>query len=268
MISIITPTFNSGKTIARNVNSVIAQTYKEFEHIIIDNASTDETISRIKSLYQKNGLTEKLTIISEKDNGISDAFNKGIKASKGEIIAILNGDDEYFDDSIFNRVNQAFSSDGILIVHGDVNFIDSIHGSNRRGPLPDTATGGILFNHPTMFIKRQLYDKTGLYDTNFRISMDYELYCRISKAFINVGGICKYIPEVPITIMHAGGVSWNQEINSVNEIKKALKLNGYWNFNGRKFYFLRAFRTKLKGLLTSLNLNFILKLWRNFKWRK
>ena len=56
-------------------------------------------------------------------------------------------------------------------------------------------------------------------------------------------------PEIPIAVMHAGGVSWNQEINSVNEIKKALKLHGYWNFSGKKFYFLRVFRTKIKGLL-------------------
>jgi len=118
-----------------------------------------------------------------------------------------------------------------------------------------------------MFIRRQLYDKTGLYDTNFRISMDFELYCRISKSFNNVESIHEYIREVPIVIMNAGGVSWNLEMNSIIEIKKALMLHNYWNFNGKKFFFLRAFKTKFKGLLTVLNLNFIIKLWRNFKWR-
>ena len=104
MISIITPTFNSSNTITKNIQSVIAQSFKEFEHIIVDNASTDDTITKIESLYKEFGLFEKLKIISKKDNGISDAFNKGIQASKGEIIAILNGDDEYFDNSIFERV--------------------------------------------------------------------------------------------------------------------------------------------------------------------
>lgn len=265
MISIITATYNSVNTITRNVQSIINQNFSDFEHIIIDNLSTDDTLTKIKDIYQNRGLIEKLKIISEKDNGISDAFNKGIIASKGEIIAILNSDDQYFDNSIFERVITAFEDKNILIVHGDVSFIDRVHGSNRRRPLRDTATGGILFNHPTMFIKRQLYEKTGFYDTNFNISMDFELYCRISKLY-KIENISKYIQEIPITIMYSGGVSWNQEIISVNEIKKALTLHGYWNFNGKKFYYLRALRTKIKGLLTFLNINFILKIWRNLKW--
>jgi glycosyltransferase involved in cell wall biosynthesis len=266
MISIITATYNSGNTITRNVQSIIGQNYSDFEHIIIDNLSTDDTLNKIKSLYQNSRLTEKLRIISEKDSGISDAFNKGINESKGEIIAILNSDDEYYDNSIFQRVINSFKNDKILIVHGDVSFIDPVHGSNRRQPLPDNATGGILFNHPTMFIKRQVYDKIGLYNADFHISMDYELYCRISRMY-NIDSISNYIQEIPITIMYSGGVSWTQEIMSVNEIRKALILHGYWNLNGKKFYYLRALRTKIKGLLTSLNLNFILKIWRSLKWR-
>ena len=86
MISIITPTFNSGNTITKNVQSVIAQSYKEFEHIIVDNVSTDDTINKVETLYQNNGLTEKLKIISEKDNGISDAFNKGIGLQKEKLL--------------------------------------------------------------------------------------------------------------------------------------------------------------------------------------
>lgn len=267
MISIITPTFNSGKTIVNNIQSVIGQNYKEFEHIIVDNASTDDTLAKIESIYRENGLFDKVKIISEKDNGISDAFNKGIKASKGEITAILNSDDKYYDNSIFERVIEAFKSEKVLIVHGDINFVDFLHGSNRRRPLPDSATSGILFNHPTMFIKKQLYDEIGVYNTDFRVSMDYEFYCRISKAFTDVDSICDYVREVPIVVMNAGGVSWSSEMKSVDEIKKALILHGYWNFNGRKFYYLRALRTKIKGFISSLNLNFILKIWRNLKWR-
>jgi glycosyltransferase involved in cell wall biosynthesis len=267
MISIITPTFNSGATITKNVLSIINQSYKDFEHIIVDNASSDDTINKIKALYQKDGLTEKLRIISEKDNGISDAFNKGVRAATGDIITILNSDDEYFDNSVLERVIKAFQNDNILIVHGDVDFIDDVHGSNRRRPLPDKATGGILFNHPTMFIKRQVYDKTGLYDTGFRVSMDYEIFCKISYSFKDVESICAYIQEIPITIMRGGGNSWILEIDSIIEIKKALKLYGYWNFEGKKFYFLRLLRTRVKGLLTALNLNFLLKLWRRLKWK-
>ena len=94
-ISVITPTFNSEKTIAGNIHSIINQTHKDFEHIIIDNISADKTIELAKNYYLSAGIVDRLIIISEKDNGISDAFNKGIKAASGEIIAILNSDDAY-----------------------------------------------------------------------------------------------------------------------------------------------------------------------------
>ena len=92
-ISIITPTFNSETTILNNVNSILNQTHLEFEHIIIDNESSDDTLKLINEAYNNRNLKEKLRIIREKDKGIAEAFNKGIEASRGEIIGILNSDD-------------------------------------------------------------------------------------------------------------------------------------------------------------------------------
>ena len=89
-ISIVTPTFNSEKTVEKNIHSVISQTHKNFEHIIVDNLSKDNTINIINKIYKHHNLLDNLTIISEQDSGISDAFNKGIKSARGEIIAILN----------------------------------------------------------------------------------------------------------------------------------------------------------------------------------
>ncbi|MGE5409495.1 MAG: glycosyltransferase, partial [Clostridiales bacterium] len=96
IISIITPTYNSERTIATNVESVLLQKFTDFEHIIIDNKSTDKTLSIIESLYKKAGKANNLRIISEPDKGISDAFNKGIRNAHGEIIGILNSDDYYY----------------------------------------------------------------------------------------------------------------------------------------------------------------------------
>ncbi|MHB1685932.1 MAG: glycosyltransferase family 2 protein [Ignavibacteriaceae bacterium] len=266
MISIVTPTFNSGKTILRNAQSVIDQSYQKFEHIIVDNASTDDTIEKVKAIYNENGLIDKLKVISEKDEGISDAFNKGILASKGEIIGILNSDDEYFNNSVFERVISSFKDENILIVHGDIYFADSVYGSNRRAPKRCPSTSAILFNHPTMFVRESIYEKLGLYNKSFYVAMDTEFFYRIKKSFGNVESISKYINEVPIAIMNAGGESWNREIDGINELKAVLKLHGYWNFAGKWFYSIRIIRTKIKKPLTLLNLNFIVKLWRKLKW--
>src|ERR1035438_8928777 len=94
LISIITPTFNSASSIQETVKSVISQTYGDFEHIIVDNQSTDNTLDVIKNIYKNADLEERLKIITEKDSGISDAFNKGIANSSGEIIGILNRSEE------------------------------------------------------------------------------------------------------------------------------------------------------------------------------
>src|SRR3990167_7739385 len=114
-ISVVTPTFNSEKTIAGNIQSIISQAYKDFEHIIIDNLSTDKTIELAKNYYLSAGMIDRLIIISEKDNGISDAFNKGIKTASGEIIAILNSDDVYFNNRVFEKVADLFEKKGNII---------------------------------------------------------------------------------------------------------------------------------------------------------
>ena len=106
-ISIITPTFNSEKTIEKNVESILKQSFKEFEHIIIDNLSHDNTLDIIKKLYKDSPLN--LRIISEKDNGISEAFNKGINIASGDILTILNSDDYYYSENVFEHVVNTFT---------------------------------------------------------------------------------------------------------------------------------------------------------------
>src|ERR1035437_8279431 len=119
LISIITPTFNSKSSIEETVKSVISQTYSDFEHIIVDNLSEDNTLDLIKNMYRNAGIEKQLKIITEKDKGISDAFNKGIDNSSGEIIAILNSDDIFYDESILSLINSTLSQPGKLIVHGN-----------------------------------------------------------------------------------------------------------------------------------------------------
>ena len=266
LISIITPTFNSEKTIERNVRSIVNQTYKHFEHIIVDNISKDNTINIINKVYNECNLVNCLSVISEKDNGISEAFNKGIRRAKGNIIAILNGDDEYYHNNVFQDVVESFKDENIILVHGNVYFLDAMHGSNVRAPINYGISGGIQFIHPTMFFRKSVYDELGLYDEQYRFSMDFEYYCRLAKNYSDLRQRVLYLNDKPIVKMNAGGASWNNELGSIEEIKKALKQYGFWNKTGKNFYFARKYRTILKKYLTRLHLTSAVKIWRRLKY--
>jgi glycosyltransferase involved in cell wall biosynthesis len=266
MISVITPTFNSGNTIEKNVGSIINQTYKNFEHIIVDNQSKDNTVNIINKIYNRNNLSNSLYIISEPDNGISDAFNKGIRAAKGDIIGILNSDDSYFNNAVFEKVVEAFNDNEIIFVHGDIYFEDPLYGSNVRKPLLCPITTTMPYNHATMFFKKEVYKKYGFYDESYKYSMDYALIIRYEKEIPDFRNKGKYLQGEPISIMHSGGASWTHELKSIQEYKNALKKYGFWNFNAKKEYFLRFSRNRLKKVLSDLHLNFLVKFWRNKKW--
>lgn len=266
LISIITPTFNSEQTISDNVNSIINQTNGNFEHIIIDNLSKDNTIRNINKIYEENNLLSSLRIISEQDRGISDAFNKGIKNAKGEIIGILNSDDAYFNNSVFEKVIEAFKDEEIIFVHGDIYFDDPIYGSNIRKPLLCPIGKAMPFNHPTMFFRKEIYEKNGLFDEDYKYVMDYVLIMNYEKNIPNFRKKGKYLEGDPIAVMHSGGASWNYELKSIEEYKKALKQYGFWDLSAKKEYFFRVFRTRLKKLFDDLHLSFLVKLWRKKKW--
>jgi glycosyltransferase len=267
-ISILTPTYNSEKTIIRNIDSIINQTYENFEHIFVDNLSLDRTIQLIKEYYVNAGIINKLKIISEKDDGISNAFNKGISAATGEIIAILNSDDSYYSKQVFEKVIEILKNPEILFVHGDIFFNDPVYGSNIRRPLLCPITTAMPYNHPTMFFRREVYEKYGLYDENYKYAMDYEFIIRLERKIPDFRNKGYYFPEHPIAVMQAGGASWQNELEGILESRKALKNYNFWNFNARKEYTFRVSRTLLKKYLSKLKLNFIVKIWRNRKWSK
>jgi glycosyltransferase involved in cell wall biosynthesis len=265
LISIITPTFNSEKSIEKCVLSIINQNYKDFEHIIIDNLSNDKTLEIIKKLYRD--LPSNLSIISEKDNGISDAFNKGIKAANGDIIAILNSDDFYFSNDVFEKVVNTFKDSKILFVHGNVLFEDKLYGSNIRKPLLCDVRKAMPYNHPTMFLRKKLYEEIGLYDNDLKYAMDFDLVCRMQKQFNNLASISVYLDSEPLAVMNAGGASWENEQKALIETKNALIKYNYWDYNSSYFYLTRKSRVILKKYLVKIGLTSFVKLWRNSKWR-
>lgn len=266
LISVITPTYNSENSINQCALSVINQTYKNFEHIIVDNLSADKTIEKLKRIYSVNNLLSNLRIISEKDFGISDAFNKGISVATGSIIGILNSDDYYYSEDVFEKVRNEFLNPEIQIVHGDIYFVDPVYGSNIREPLRAPMMKGFIYNHTTMFIKKSFYQKLELYDIKYKLSMDFEFYCKISK-YSNPYKISAYLTEKPLVQMNSGGASWKNELQSIEEIKSALQKHKLWNKSGKRFYQLRKMRTLVKGFITKLGMNYLIKFWRYFKWK-
>ncbi|MDP4173022.1 MAG: glycosyltransferase family 2 protein [Bacteroidota bacterium] len=266
IISIITPTYNSERTIATNVESVLLQKFTDFEHIIIDNKSTDKTLSIIEALYRKAEKTNNLRIISEPDKGISDAFNKGIRNAHGEIIGILNSDDYYYDESVLKRTLEAFSDRAIIFTHGDMFFEDPLYGSNIRRPLLCPAHIAMPFNHPTMFFRREVYENYGLFDLSFKYAMDYELICRLEKEVPDFMKKGAYLRGKPLVYVKSGGASWEHEEKAIKEIKPALVKNGLWTFEAKKAYCFRRSRNIIKKYIEALGLKVLIQYWRNWKW--
>ncbi len=267
-ISIITPANNNEKTIAQTAGSVINQSYRDFEHIIIDNCSTDNTVNIVKKLYAGQNEKEKLKIVSEPDRGISDAFNKGIKISEGDVVGILNADDHYYNNDVLQKVTEAFKKENILFAHGNIFFEDRKYGSNIRRPLMCPITHALPFNHPTMFFVKEVYEKYGLYNVDYKQAMDFEFICRLEKNIPGFRSKGKYINGDPLVYMRAGGSSWENELNSLEEVKRALMEYDFWNKDAERSYRARVFRTRAKKYLDQAGLNSIVKIWRKNKWEK
>lgn len=214
-VSIITATRNSEKTIKKTLRSVNSQTYKDIEHIIIDAKSTDKTLEIVKKYGKK--ITQ---LISEKDSGIYDALNKGIRLAKGEIIAFLHSDDIFIHQDIITRIIEQFSDQKHDIVYGDVIFFrnGSVKNIVRSYKSPRLSIHNLSWGkmpaHPAMFIKKNIYDQCGYFDTGYEIAGDYEFLCRImTSRRINALKL-----NETFVAMQIGGIS-------TSGLKSTIKLN-------------------------------------------
>ena len=173
LVSIITIVLNGESTLEDTLQSVFAQTYQNIECIIIDGASTDGTLEIIRRYEDRIAYW-----ISEPDNGIGDAFNKGIAASTGEVIGILNSDDWYEPNAVESAVSRLMQED-TDIVHGMVQYWDT-NGQKRELFSGNDAllNKDMTINHPSVFARRKAYEKIGLFRTDFRYAMDYEWLLR------------------------------------------------------------------------------------------
>lgn len=204
-ISIITATWNSAETIRDTIKSVLNQTYQDFEHIIVDGLSKDNTLGIVREyepLYKG-----RLKIISEKDRGIYDAMNKGIGMATGDVIGILNSDDFYTSSGILERVVNEIQD--VDAVYGDIHYVNA---DNLAKPVriyssanfrPWMMRMGFMPAHPSFYCRREIYTKYGKFDLDFKIAADFEQLLRL--IFIHKIKT-KYIPLDFVT-MRTGGAS-------------------------------------------------------------
>lgn len=224
-ISIITVCFNSQQTIRATIKSVLSQSYKQVEYIIIDGASTDNTIKIIKEFSNSIDV-----FVSESDAGIYDAINKGISKSSGDVVGLLHADDVFDNRYVIENV-MSFFDENVDMIYGDINYVDrnDIKRVIRRWKSDSYKKGkfnwGWMPPHTGFFIKKSCYLKYGLYNLSLGSSADYELMLRMFELY-NLKS--KYIP-LNITNMRVGGVSnssfknrWQANRND----KKSWKING------------------------------------------
>ncbi len=222
-ITIITVCYNSAKTIEKTILSVANQTYKNIEYIIIDGNSKDATVSIIER--HNNSISN---WISESDKGLYDAMNKGIEMATGDLIGILNSDDVFNNDLVleeianFHQKNNIDASVGNILQHKENGKIVRLYSS--RFWSPDKLKIGFMPPHPSIFFKKELFEKFGNYELGFKIGADYEL---ITRFFLKNRISWKY-SEITTTAMLVGGLSSSGAVSYsliTKEIQKALKMN-------------------------------------------
>lgn len=210
-VSIITAVYNARETVGDAIESILAQGYPDIETIVIDGASTDGTLSVLKGYGERLGV-----LISEPDGGIYAALNKGISHASGDVIGFLHADDMLASEHSVTRIADAFSDPSVEAVYGDLVYVDKREcrkvirywhaGEYSRSKL----TTGWMPPHPTLYVRRSVYERMGGFDVSFRIAADYDCMLR----FLWRGGItCRYVPEVLVR-MRVGGAS-NRSIGNM-----------------------------------------------------
>jgi len=220
-ISIITVVYNNEKTIKDAIESVLSQTYNDIEYIIIDGNSKDKTVEIINKFKNQLGY-----FVSEPDKGLYDAMNKGIKIAKGDIIGILNSDDLYQDSNVISEVMDFFQRDKALdILYGNLVYVKSDNTNNVVRNWKSKSYYNNFFEHanvpphPSLFVKKGVYNDAGMFDLEFKIAADYELMLRILKRH-NFKSI--YIDRL-IVRMRLGGASNGSFLGIIKQNQEVLR---------------------------------------------
>ncbi len=243
-LSIITVVWNNKETIKDAINSVLGQTYENIEYIIIDGASTDGTVDVVKSYGNK--ITK---FISEEDKGLYDAMNKGINLTTGDVIGILNSDDFYINNFVCENVMKEFKEKQVDSVYADLVYVRSenlektVRYYDSSNFNPSKFAYGWMPAHPTFFVKKEIYEKYGLFRTDLKIAADFDILSR----FLYTNKISySYIKDVLVK-MRMGGVSTSFSSIWINNFETLMVCKDN-NIKTNIFKILSKYPSKILGL--------------------
>ena len=248
-ISIITATYNSAATVRDTIESILRQTHQDWELIIQDGLSKDNTLAIVKEY--EHPCHGRMHIFSEKDEGLYDAMNRGIAHATGDVIGILNSDDFYHDEHVLEDINRALENQPIECVYGDLKFVQAEN--TERVVLiwkgSQHENGAFLRGwhpaHPTFYARRACFEKYGTFNTCFAVSADFELMLR----FIEVEGIRnRYLPRYFVK-MRMGGESTGSLRNILKGNRGILRALREHGFHPSTFFVLRRMLPKIKASL-------------------
>lgn len=249
----ITVCYNAEKTIRKTIESVLNQSRQVYEYILVDGESKDSTnqiIEEYRADFEGKGI--RYIHISEKDKGISDAFNKGIKYAQGDFVGLINADDELLLET--NKVLNENVEENVDVLYGNCLWIDEIHGIEYERKAVPRKLKNIRYEmvviHPSTFIKKCTYEKYGLYRIDYKHCMDEELLTRLYEG----GAKFKYINN-QLTIFRAGGISDSEINKTLNEgLKLALERRPANYIKAYNSYIYKYIRYKVSTILKDLRL--------------
>jgi glycosyltransferase involved in cell wall biosynthesis len=222
LVSIITISLNSETHLEETIKSVLEQDYPDIEYIIVDGGSTDGTLDIVRKYSDRIARW-----VSEPDEGISDAMNKGIGMATGDVIGLIHSDDYYYDETVVRRVAGAFAwDDRTTVVYGIMDFIDPETGEVilewGRHEAPSAIRQRMYMPHPTMFCRREVYETAGLFRKDYRAAMDYEWAMRVTKQ------TRQKLLDFKIACMRDMGTSGQYYDQTFKETVMALNEHGYY----------------------------------------
>lgn len=230
-ISIITVTYNSAATLRDTMESVLAQTYTDIEYVVVDGLSKDNTMDIVREYEPR--FQGRMKYISEKDHGLYEAMNKGIRMATGEVVGIINSDDFYHRNDIIQLVADAMAAPEVQAVYGDVRFVNpdnldkTVRYYSSKIFRPSLFRLGFMPAHPTFFTYRKYFEQYGYYRLDYKIAADYELLVR----FLHKYGVKARYLNTDFMKMRTGGVSTASVKSNIllnKEIVRACRSNGIW----------------------------------------
>lgn len=256
-VSIITVVFNGEKTISHTIESILNQTYKNIEYIIMDGKSSDGTLDIINKYKDKIDI-----VVSERDKNLYDAINKGISLATGDIVGLLHSDDFYTDDMVIQRVVDTFGEKKVDSVFADLLYIKDdnldrvLRYYSAKKFTPAKLKQGIMPPHPTFFVKKSIYEKHGPYKTDYKIAADYEMFYRL----LLVKSISYAYIHFPLVKMRVGGISGGGIKNKIlinKEVIRAIRDNGH---HSNHLLILKKYPVKILEIIKGYSYNILVKI--------